>query len=394
MPTRRSIIISFALAAGIAAGVIGVTLYKTPPPPPTTPTAPTAPTAPDALFSVPPGAVYVPVDQAKFYTGTLSECWFNPSNNKSMVSRDDRLIERIPPNAGSPVRPLYFTIVVHVEPFEGYKDGPMYERDRDRLVCFSDLVGQHGGKVTLEIQPPMTEHAALIGDDFLAAIEGHGHEVAMHFHEDNYLPPGATLQQWIAAMSGVRSGINALITHPVATWSGGNNYAQLPQAGQGAGMTFDNCFKTRDTQMTPAGYYVDAVWRPMAMTPPNAFKHDPRSPMIYMPGGVQPAHCEKANTVPIPYTYSAFDYMTIGLRASLISTAPGRINSGYYTLHPNNFFQQSSEDLIIDFPQPTEDQEFGHWDQWLTTIVDPLVADGRLVWSTTGQTGLAFMEWE
>lgn len=111
--------------------------------------------------------------------------------------------------------------------------------------------------------------------------------------------------------------------------------------------------------------------------------HDPNGAVIYLPSGIYPAHCGSAETTPHPYTTAAFDYVSTALTNSLKASRTGYINSFYLTIHPG------------DFAQPQDDEaEFSRWNEWLTKVIDPLVADGRIRWSTASQTAAAFTAWE
>jgi hypothetical protein len=104
---------------------------------------------------------------------------------------------------------------------------------------------------------------------------------------------------------------------------------------------------------------------------------------VFVPSGVYPTHCERLEVVPRPYSYAAFDYSTIALRASLASSTPGMVNTFYVTFHPGDFMQPDNDEA-----------DFELWDTWLTEIVDPLVAAGRVRWATIGEMAAAFDAWE
>lgn len=52
-------------------------------------------------------------------------------------------------------------------------------------------------------------------------------------------------------------------------------------------------------------------------------------------------------------------------------------------MHPSDFFGPGSDEEKLQV-----------WDKWLTTVVDPLVADGRIQWATMSDIADAFMAWE
>ena len=96
-----------------------------------------------------------------------------------------------------------------------------------------------------------------------------------------------------------------------------------------------------------------------------------------------PAHCDKLEAFPRPYCYEAFDYVTVALRNSLDAVTEGQVNAFYGTLHPGDFFGPGSDEDKLQV-----------WDQWLTAVVDTLVADGRIQWATMSDIADAFIAWE
>jgi hypothetical protein len=91
---------------------------------------------------------------------------------------------------------------------------------------------------------------------------------------------------------------------------------------------------------------------------------------------------------PRPYCYEAFDYVTVALGNSLDAVTEGKGGGGhlhafYGTLHPSDFFGPGSDEEKLQV-----------WDEWLTTVVDPLVADGRIQWATMSDIADAFIVWE
>jgi hypothetical protein len=111
--------------------------------------------------------------------------------------------------------------------------------------------------------------------------------------------------------------------------------------------------------------------------------HDTNGPVIYIPSGVYPVHCDKLEAVPRPYGHEAFDYVTRALRASLEVASSNKVNTFYITFHPGDF-------LALD----DDEGEYAIWDAWFAEIIDPLVEAGLLKWATIEEMAKAFEVWE
>jgi len=329
------------------------------------------------------GSVITPIDQGQFYQGTPDECW-----NKEDLRRSTQtdFEEAIPPDIGSPTTPLYFAIGVHIEPQQGYMDDRRYRVDRERLTRLAALVERHGGKLTIQAQSPFTAKALQLGDPLFTELAAQGHEIALHFHEDAHIPDAdrQPVERWITAFQQEMGLIERLSGQPVFTWSGGNLYPHVFEAAALAGLRTNINYKNPSTQQIDPRFLVLTPWRPAgAETVDQRTTHDPNGPIVYVPSGVWPAHCPKAEAFPRPYNYEAFDYVTVALRNSLNAVVEGKINTFIATLHPGDFLELDDDE-----------QDLQIWDEWLTEIIDPLVASGRLRWATASEMAAAFTSWE
>jgi hypothetical protein len=275
---------------------------------------------------------------------------------------------------------------MHIEPHRGYMDDRRYQVDRERLVRLATLVERHGGKLTIQAQSPFTEKALQLGDSLFAELAARGHEIALHFHEDFHIPNANSrpIDDWVNAFRQEMALIERLSGRPVGTWSGGNLYSHVFEAAALAGLKININYKNPNTQEIDPRFMVLTPWRPAgAETVDQRTTHAPDGSIIYVPSGVWPAHCPKAEAFPRPYNYEAFDYVTVALRNSLNAVVEGKINTFIATLHPG------------DFLDPSDDEhDFQIWDEWLTEVIDPLVASGRLRWATASEMAAAFKGWE
>lgn len=335
--------------------------------------------------------VYLPVDQAQFYAGTPEECWYDSTVGESARRDDSGFTVSVGPDDGSAAAPLRFAIIVHIEPLKAYEILTAYEQDRDRLTRFAELVTGHGGHLTIQTQRPFITTAAQLGDDIHRTWEAMGNEIAIHFHESEYVRgrPGAfgsdvPFEEWVAALGGLREEIQELVDTPVLNWSGGNLYERILEVAADAGLSVNTNFKDPSDQSTDPLMTTVSPWRPAgAGDTAERVVHDPNGPVVYLPSGIYPAHCPKAEATPRPYTTAAFDYITTALNNSLAVARPGYVNTFISTIHPSDFGSAADDEA-----------EFARWNEWLTQVIDPLVADGRLIWSTASGMAQAFEEWE
>jgi hypothetical protein len=335
--------------------------------------------------SVPPncgGEVITLVDNSLYYEGREDECW----HKEDLPSPQPWFEETIPPHVGSTTTPLYFGIGVHIEPIAEYMGDFVYQQDRERLCGLAEIVAQHGGVLTIQTQTPFDDKAQQLEDTIFADLAAQGHEIALHFHEDAHIPDAdhRPVEEWVTALGEEIDLIEELSGVEVRTWSGGNIYDHLYEAAEEVGLEININYKNPQTQQSDERYTILTPWRPAgASSMEERTTHDPDGAVIYIPSGVFPAHCDKLEAFPRPYCYEAFDYVTVALRNSLGAVTEGKVNAFYPTLHPSDFFGPG-----------TDEDKLQVWDEWLTTVVDPLVADGRIQWATMSDIADAFVAWE
>ncbi len=335
--------------------------------------------------SVPPncgGEVITLVDNSLYYEGTDDECW----HKEDFPSHQPWFEETIPPHVGSTTTPLYFGMGVHVEPMAEYMDDFVYQRDRERLRRLAEIVAEHGGVLTIQTQTPFDDKAQQLDDAIFADLAAQGHEIALHFHEDAHIPNAddQPVEVWVTTLGEEIDLIEELSGTEVRTWSGGNIYDHLYEAAEAVGLEVNINYKNRFTQQSDERFTILTPWRPAGATSmEERTTHDPNRAVIYIPSGVFPAHCDKLEAFPRPYCHEAFDYVTVALRNSLDAVTEGQVNAFYGTLHPGDFFGPGSDEEKLQV-----------WDEWLTAVVDPLVADGRIQWATMSNIADAFVAWE
>jgi len=146
---------------------------------------------------------------------------------------------------------LYFTIGMHIEPMgetaQGYGNNKadyhnlqFFDKHVRDILKVTQIVEAHGGRMAIQAQSPFTTVAVESGNTILADLAAHGHEIALHFHEDAHLGKNSaslSVQQWCDVM---KEEIGYLTQASGVTdiryWSGGNLYINLYEAAECAGL--------------------------------------------------------------------------------------------------------------------------------------------------------------
>lgn len=317
-----------------------------------------------------------------------------------------------PAHAGDPEPPqpvVLFSIGMHVEPFGArvsrlvpgahatpgargltYGDPAFFERHLESIRTFVGMVEEHGGRMTVQAQSPFSNVLATRRESLFADLEARGHEVGLHFHEDAHLGrdsealPGAV---WCAVMKEEVGFLRSAGATDVRYWSGGNLYPGLLPAAACAGLSVNSDWKNPHTQTTPLELTGLSPWRPAGGTDGtdvSAFAtHDPDGAVVFLPEGLYSREDFASMRRSEPGGEEVyFDFLAEELRRSVAAARADRVNVFHFTVHPGEFRGA-----------PTE-EPFAVVERWLSTVLDPLVASGRVKWATFGGMADAFAAWE
>lgn len=306
------------------------------------------------------------------------------------------LLGVLPLCAQEPV--VLFGLGMHIEPLgrtaQGYGSGArgdywnsaFFDLHVAAIQEVATIVERHGGRMTVQAQSPFTSVAIQRGNWVLRQLAQAGHEIALHFHEDDHLGPGSASlspDRWCQVMREEIDFIRqASGVSTVSYWSGGNLYPKVFEAASCAGLWVNSDWKNPTTQTTPAALHVVHPWRPAGGTDGMDFsaflRHDPQGPVVFLPEGAYDVEDLK------PPGSSEDDYLQVvarGLQNSLAQAVPDKINVFHFTIHPGELRQNG--------PEP-----FAKLDRFLTQYVDPLVAQGRVRWATFSEMARAYQAWE
>jgi len=245
--------------------------------------------------------------------------------------------------------------------------------------------------MTVQAQSPFTQVAIERGNTILRDLEAHGHEIALHFHEDAHLgrdPERLPVQAWCTVMQEEISYIQrAGAQKKIRYWSGGNLYTGIVEAASCAGLDVMSDWKNPRTQGTDLSLVGVHPWRPAggpSETDLSKFAtHDPNGQVIFLPeGAYDPEKFKNKNAIIARGGDQAwFEVIREALERSLESAKADRVNVFHFTVHPGEFRGD-----------PT--RPFGVIEDFLTNVVDPLVKAGKVRWATFSQMADEFIAWE
>lgn len=318
-------------------------------------------------------------------------------------------------SGGAETGPLLFTIGMHIEPLgptaqkastqpsstgkpaSGAKPSPdynnpeLFNRGVSDIETVAGIVEEHGGRMTIQAQSPFTTTAVRMGSTVLSDLEDSGHEIGLHFHEDAHLGKTAdslTPSQWCEVFKQEIGFIHqAGVESEVEYWSGGNLYSHLLDAATCAGLSVNSDWKNPETQTTDLALVGTVPWRPSGSTngtDTSAFaRHDPDGEVIFLPEGNYDrgdfAASRRSDDAGGDQAY--FDYLESQLLRSLETAQPGKVNVFHFTVHPGEFRGNVNDPFAVI-------------DRFLTEVVDPLVAEGKVQWATYSEMAAAFEAWE
>lgn len=193
---------------------------------------------------------------------------------------------------------------------------------------------------------------------------------------------------WSAVMTEEIDFIRACgVEGPIRYWSGGNLYPDVLEAASAAGLDVYSDWKDPRTQSTHPAFIGVHPWRPSSGTDGSdatAFvEHDPNGPVIFLPPGeIDPfAFSHKRQITAQGGDAAWFEVIEEALLASVEAASSDRVNAYHFTVHLGEFVSNPNEPLAIV-------------DLFLTQVVDPLVASGKVRWATFSEMADAFIEWE
>jgi hypothetical protein len=273
-----------------------------------------------------------------------------------------------------------------------YNDPEFFQRHVEDIKSVAAIVEKHQGSMTVQAQTPFTTVAASTGNTILSDLAASGHEIALHFHEDGHLGKNADslpAETWCAVMKEEVGFIQqaAGSSVDIRYWSGGNLYPGLIDAASCAGLDVNSDWKNPNEQKTVSDLIGINPWRPAGGSNGNDVSqfatHDTDGPVIYLPDGSFDRNDYGGARRGMSGDQAYFDFLKDSLMQSLAEAEadPTRVGVFHFTIHPGEF-------------RGEPEHPFDVIDRFLTEVVDPLVASGRVQWATFSEMADSYEAWE
>jgi len=292
---------------------------------------------------------------------------------------------------------LLFTIGVHIEPFNGqgrnsadYNQEEFFNHHVEDIRILASMVEKYGGRLSVQAQSPFTLMIIQSKETLFTELEAHGHEIALHFHEDAHLganPENLSVEAWTDAMLQEISFLKQAGATSVRYWSGGNLYPGVLDGAALSGLSVMSDWKNPHTQETDTLVVGVNPWRPSGGPSESSLvafaKHDPQGRVVYLPDGLYDPEgfASKRLMLEKGGDQAYFDFIRASLEQSLDASRADRVNVFHFTIHPGEFRGDSAHPYSIV-------------DSFLAGVVNPLVLSGRVRWATFSEMADAFAEWE
>jgi len=315
-----------------------------------------------------------------------------------------------------PVAPVYFTFVIHIEDPALLATNEAYFQEQSAI--FRELARvfcEHGGFLTIQPEQDWAQAAEAGFDPGLLAqlADEYGVVYSTHTHGPSCRDDGGMLRSsadcganpgWDRALSdddviayakNLRDLLEAASGTPVTDHNGNWDFAQASRYAEIPMLTI-SAYKNHTTQRT-YDRLINNPWRPgqgNAVEDVERFlTHDPDTTIVYIPGWGQALsrHPERLLTRLRPMISQFIFYAD-----------PDRVNTFYGVLHVGHFHadDHGSDYIVYDerSGELTYSAEFledlAYVDGMLTELIDPLVAEGYLVWASLPEMGARYLTWE
>ena len=313
-------------------------------------------------------------------------------------------------HGSAPEHQLLFGMGIHIEPYGAtvsslagggstrwtsdtrlnYHRGANFENHVADLRLLAGIVERHGGQLTVQAQTPFTTLDADSSTKLLAELERRGHEIALHFHEDAHLgeePEFLPSKTWCAVMDEqIELICEAGVEGPIRHWTGGYYFEDLLEAASCAHLEIVSNHSDRETHKSDPSLFGLHPWRPAAGPTAgdvSAFaRHNPQGAIIYLPQGLhEVGNCSVEGIEEASEDERRFMLISAFLCHSLEQLDPDRVNVFHFTVHAGEYHGDPQDPFAVI-------------ERFLSEVVDPLVASGRVRWATFSEMADEYEAWE
>jgi hypothetical protein len=335
---------------------------------------------------------------------------------------ESRIVGGIPVPV-EPVAPVHFSVLIHIEdPARLHESEEYYWQHTSMMSELARVLHEHGGFLTIQPEEdwPMasgTWHPGLLAElvqDYGVVYSTHAHgphcrdtEGRLRSYADcrvNTEAPGwdhtisSHENPWVIEyVTALRDLLEEASGTSVTDHNGNWEFAELSTYAQVPIVTL-SAYKDRRTQGT-YDVLINNPWRPTQVNADERIHefltHAPDTSVVYIPGwGQNVARYLDRLSVRMPPITSQF----------INHADPGRVNTFYVVTHVGSFEPRDGEGTPTYITLNSETgqltfsdaflQDLQYWDDLLTELIDPLVAEGYLQWTSLPEMGELYLEWE
>jgi hypothetical protein len=322
-----------------------------------------------------------------------------------------------------PIAPVHIAVLIHIEdPPLVHVDEGYFGEQTAIMRDLAEILHRHGGQLTIQPEEDWPLASDTWSPGLLAElVQDYGVVYSTHTHgphcrddqgrlrslmdcqEHRDTPewdqtPNSHENPWVVEyVHNLRDLLSQASGTQVTDHNGNwefteaSTYAQIP-------MLTWSAYKNWRTQHT-YDVLINNPWRPSESSADMEIEafltHDPATQIVYIPGYGQ-------------NVARFLDRLHISM-APLVSqfirfADPDRVNTFYVVTHVGSFYPRDSADVAryADYDPATGEiiysdlfrQDLQHWDDMLTELIDPLVAEGYLQWTSLPEMGRLYLEWE
>ena len=318
-----------------------------------------------------------------------------------------------------PIAPIHFNVLIHVEDPALITQREAYFREKTAVFTeLARLLHEHGGFLTIQPEEDWPMAALRFAPETLIELaQRYGVVYSTHTHGPACVDPEGRLRssqdcrncrdlsgcqqietdtdpytpQYVGAL---RELIAQVSRTEVTDHNGNFHYANVSALAD-VGIATWSAFKDHNTQSTFDRLFTNP-WRPTAcdaIASPETFQiHDPSTSVVFVPGWGQAItrHPERLH-----------DRLAGMLSRILCYADAHRVNTFYIVTHVDHYGPEAEEPYIA-FDEVTGEltlhdgfsRDLGYWEETLSELIDPLVAEGYLVWTSLPDIGKLFVNWE
>lgn len=333
----------------------------------------------------------------------------------AMAPQAPRIVGGIPVPS-EPVAPLHFTFVIHIEDPEALQLSEEYfQRQTAIMRELARILHEHGGFLTIQPEQDWAQAAeAGFHPGLLAELaRDYGVVYSTHTHGPNCIDPqgiprsasdcsanpdwdrNLTDDHEVEYVRNLRDLLAEASAIPVTDHNGnfdferGDRFSEIPMLTWSVYKNFTNQ-RTYDR-------LINNPWRPglgNANDDVETFlAHHPDTPIIYVPGWGQAitSHPDRIQEKLEPMLSQFIRFVD-----------PDRVNTFYAITHVGHYYSRTGDQDYIAYDRSTGELAYSaeflehlqYWDDMLTELVDPLVAQGYMQWTSIPEMGELFVEWE